>query len=144
MRYNRLKSLICLVAVVAVLVGIGVIRAQEEQDPAAVPAQIPADAKAVKNPQEATPQSVASGKQIYSSQCVMCHAETGDGKGALAARFKYQMPDFTSSEFQSDWTDGALFYVLTEGHGKMTGEGERLPDGTRWNLVNYVRTLAKN
>ena len=143
MRYNRLKSLICLVAVVALLVGIGVIWAQEE-DAAAVPADIPADALAVKNPQEATPQSVANGKQIFSSQCVMCHGETGDGKGALAARFEYQMPDFTSSVAQSNWTDGGLFYILTNGHGKMTGEGERLPEGTRWNLVNYVRTLAKN
>ena len=85
MRCNTLRSLFCLAAVVALFVGIGAIWAQEEHDPAVVPADIPDDAKAVKNPQEATPQSVANGKQIFSSQCVMCHGATGDGKGALAA-----------------------------------------------------------
>jgi mono/diheme cytochrome c family protein len=144
MRCNTLKFLFCLAAVVALLVGIGAIWAQEEHDPAAVPPEIPADAKAMKNPREATPQSIANGKQIYTSQCEMCHGATGDGKGALASRFKYSMPDFTSAEVQTNWTDGALFYVLTNGHGKMTGEGERLEAETRWDLVNYVRALGKS
>jgi mono/diheme cytochrome c family protein len=129
---------------VALIVGIGVIWAQTESDAAAVPADIPDEARAVKNPREATPQSIANGKQIFSSQCVMCHGETGDGKGALAARFKYKMPDFTSAEVQNNWTDGALFYVLSKGHGKMSGEGERLGAETRWDLVNYVRSLGKS
>jgi len=144
MRFNSLKILFCLAAVVALFVGIGAIRAQEEHDPEAVPAEIPAEAKAVKNPREATPQSIAGGKQIFSSQCAMCHGATGDGKGALASRFNYNMPDFTSAEAQSNWTDGELFYVLTNGHGKMKGEGDRLGPEIRWDLVNYVRTLGKS
>ena len=48
MRCNTLKFLFCLAAVVALLVGIGAIWAQEEHDPAAVPPEIPADAKAMK------------------------------------------------------------------------------------------------
>jgi mono/diheme cytochrome c family protein len=144
MRCNTLKILFCLAAAVALTVGIGAIRAQDEPDPATVPADIPADAKAVKNPREATPQSIAGGKQIFTSQCVMCHGATGDGKGDLAGRFNYTMPDFTSAEVQGNWTDGALFYVLTHGHGKMTGEGDRLEEETRWDLVNYVRTLGKS
>ena len=144
MRFNALRSLFCLVAIVGLSVGVGVIRAQQNQDPAAVPADIPADAKARKNPREATPQSIASGKQIFTSQCVMCHGAAGDGKGDLATKFKYNMPDFTSAELQDNWTDGGLFYVLTNGHGKMTGEGDRLVEDTRWDLVNYVRSLGKN
>ena len=144
MRCNALKSLFCLVAVVALFVGIGAIWAQEEHDPATVPADIPADAKAQKNPHEATPQSIAGGKQIFTSQCVMCHGATGDGKGDLAGKFKYKMPDFTSAEVQANWSDGALYYVLTNGHGKMTGEGDRLTEETRWDLVNYVRSLGKS
>jgi len=54
------------------------------------------------------------------------------------------MPDFTSAQIQTDWTDGALFYVLTHGHGKMSGEGDRLEDETRWDLVNYVRSLGES
>jgi mono/diheme cytochrome c family protein len=131
------------VAAVVVSVGISAVWAQSEPDPAAVPSDIPKDARAVKNPREATPESIANGKQIYASQCVMCHGATGDGKGTLATRFNYKMPDFTSAEVQSEWTDGSMFYVLTNGHGKMSGEGERLGENTRWDLVNYVRSLGK-
>jgi mono/diheme cytochrome c family protein len=141
---NSSNSLICVVAIIALLAGIGVLWAAGEQDPADVPAEIPADAQKLKNPHEATPQSISNGKQIYSSQCVMCHGTSGDGKGDLAERFKYKMPDFTNSEAQGAWTDGALFYVLTHGHGKMSGEGERLEAETRWDLVNYVRSLGKS
>jgi len=144
MRCNSLKSLICLAVSVALIVGIGVVWAEGEKDAAAVPADIPADAKKLKNPREATPQSVSKGKQIYASQCAMCHGTTGDGKGDLAERFEYEMPDFTSSQVQADWTDGAWFYVLTHGHGKMSGEGDRLEEETRWDLVNYVRSLGKS
>lgn len=144
MRCNSLRSLICLAAIVALFAGIGVLWAEGEEDVAVVPSDIPADAKKLKNPREATPQSISKGKQIYASQCVMCHGATGDGKGDLAERFEYNMPDFTSSEVQGAWTDGALFYVLTHGHGKMSGEGDRLEAETRWDLVNYVRSLGKS
>jgi len=144
MRCSSLKSLICVAAIAALLAGIGVLWAAEEQDAAALPPEIPADAKKLENPQEATPQSISNGKQIYGSQCVMCHGATGDGKGDLAERFKYKIPDFTSAEVQGAWTDGAFFYVLTHGHGKMTGEGDRLEAETRWDLVNYVRSLGKS
>jgi hypothetical protein len=37
-------------------------------------------------------------------------------------------------------TDGELFYIITNGRGKMTGgEGDRTKEMTRWNPVNLVR-----
>jgi len=104
---------------------------------------VPEEAKQIKNPQEATPQSVANGKQIYSSQCTMCHGAKGDGKGDLATRFGYAMPDFSDPAVQKTTTDGELYWVVTNGHGKMSGEGQRLNEKTRWDLVNYLRTLAQ-
>jgi mono/diheme cytochrome c family protein len=42
-----------------------------------------------------------------------------------------------------DRTDGELFYVIKTGKGDMPPEGSRMkPDGL-WDLVNYVRSLAK-
>ena len=39
--------------------------------------------------------------------------------------------------------DGDLFYVLTNGHGDMPGEGEdRLSEKVRWNMILYLRSLA--
>jgi mono/diheme cytochrome c family protein len=39
--------------------------------------------------------------------------------------------------------DGELFYVIKNGKGKMPGEGDRAKDDDIWNLVIYVRGLAK-
>ena len=116
--------------------------AAETPDQAAQIPEIPAEAKTIKNPAEATPESIANGKQIYTSQCAMCHGVSGDGKGDLAIRFKYAMADFRTAAAQSARTDGEWFHVLTHGHGKMSGEGDRLSQKVRWDLVNYLRSLG--
>jgi mono/diheme cytochrome c family protein len=113
--------------------------AEGEQTPTAdVPLEIPKDWKEHRNPRPADEQSVSNGKTLFSSQCVMCHGASGDGSGALAARLKFKMPDFTEPNKRAD---GELFYILTHGHGKMPGEGDRLSDETKWDLVNYIRSL---
>jgi hypothetical protein len=39
-------------------------------------------------------------------------------------------------------TDGELFYIITNGRGKMEGgEADRTKDEVRWNLVNLVRSF---
>ena len=107
-----------------------------------VPRKIPAEAKRVRNPVPLSDAAVKEGQLIYSSQCTMCHGSSGDGKGELVERFGYVTPDFTDGEFQQAKTDGELYYVLTHGHGKMRGQGGRLSDTTRWNLVHYIRALG--
>ena len=39
-------------------------------------------------------------------------------------------------------TDGELFYIIRNGKRDMPPEGERVKTEI-WNLVNYVRSLAK-
>jgi mono/diheme cytochrome c family protein len=143
MHRRILIAVVCLAVASAALLGVGGLWAQaDEKSAAEVPAKIPDEEKRRKNPQEATPQSIANGKQIFSSQCAMCHGATGDGKGDLAARIGYKMADFTDPKAQAARTDGEYFYILTHGRGKMSGEGERLSEAIRWNLVNYIRTLV--
>ena len=107
-----------------------------------VTAVVPEQARKRPNPQEATTLSLAKGKQIFASQCTMCHGASGDGKGDLVERLQLTMPNFTDPEHQNKRTDGELFYILTHGHGRMRGEGERLDDATKWNLVNFIRSLS--
>jgi len=143
MHRRVLIPVVCLAVASAALLGVGVFWAQaEEKSAAEVPAKIPDEEKRRENPQEATPQSIANGKQIFSSQCAMCHGATGDGKGDLAERIGYKMPDFADPNAQAARTDGEYFYIVTHGHAKMSGEGERLSEAIRWNLVNYIRSLA--
>jgi len=94
------------------------------------------------NPVKSTSASIADGKHLYDSQCAMCHGADGDGKGDLAADMKLKLRDLRDPEALKDSTDGELFYILTKGKGDMPGEEDRLSETQRWNLVNYMRSLA--
>jgi len=109
-----------------------------------VPEPIPEEAKRIKNPTTPTAESIENGKMWFSSQCTMCHGKNGDGTGDLVERLQLPMPDFTDAAQQRQWTDGEMFYVLTHGHGRMPDQKDRFKDEIKWNLVNYIRTLAKS
>jgi mono/diheme cytochrome c family protein len=115
---------------------------QETQ--AAAPAPIPAEDAAKKNPAKPTPAGIAEAKKLYGYHCAMCHGKAGDGKGDLAADMKLELKDWRNPESLAKMTDGELFYVITNGRGKMAGgEGDRTREELRWNLVNVVRAFAK-
>jgi hypothetical protein len=74
----------------------------------------------------------------------MCHGKDGDGKDDLAADMKLQLKDWKDPNSLAKMTDGELFYIVTNGRGKMTGgEGDLAKEEVRWNLVNVVRAFAK-
>jgi mono/diheme cytochrome c family protein len=119
--------------------------AQQSQDAprTAVPesSTVPAAAKNLANPVKPTPESIAQGKKYYGYDCAMCHGKNGDGKGEIDTGDK--LPDFTNSAALKDKTDGELFYELKNGKGNMPLERVRVTPNELWNLVNYVRSLAK-
>jgi mono/diheme cytochrome c family protein len=126
-----------------VLSGVCVLWAQDKQAPAA-DAPIPAGDVAKKNPVKSTPEGIAAAKKLYGYDCAMCHGKDGDGKGDLADQMKLTLKDWRDPGSLSKMTDGELFYIITNGRGKMIGgEGDRTKEEMRWNLVSYVRTFAK-
>src|SRR5579859_2285030 len=96
-----------------------------------------------KNPVKPTPEGLAAARKVYSYDCEMCHGAKGDGKGDVVESMKLTMPDFREPATLAGKTDGELFYIITKGKGKMMGEGDRVPQTMRWNLVNLVRTYSK-
>jgi len=114
---------------------------QEAQE-AAKP--IPPEDAAKKNPVKPTPEGLAAAKKLFGYHCSMCHGVQGDGKGDLATDMKLKLNDWRDPSTLAKMTDGELFYIITNGRGKMTGgEGDRTSEEVRWNLVNYVRSFAK-
>jgi mono/diheme cytochrome c family protein len=95
------------------------------------------------NPAKPTEPALAAAKKYYSSQCAMCHGKEGDGKGDLAEQMQLKMPDYRKPETLAKFSDGELFYILTNGMGKMPGEGERTEDEKKWQVINYLRSLSK-
>jgi mono/diheme cytochrome c family protein len=115
------------------------------QQPAAGAAQagIPADAAKMVNPVKPTSESQAHAKKVYGYDCAMCHGENGNGKGDLVADLKLTLKDYTDPAALKDLSDGEIFYIIKNGKGQMTGEGERAKADDIWNMVIYVRSLSK-
>jgi mono/diheme cytochrome c family protein len=105
--------------------------------------KITPDDIAKKNPVAATPEGLADARKFYGYSCAMCHGKAGDGKGDLAEDMKLTLHDWRDASSIEKVTDGELFYIITNGKGKMPGEGDRSPEKQRWNLVNLVRAFAK-
>jgi mono/diheme cytochrome c family protein len=127
------------------------VSAQEESKPAATAAattsaaefKIPPDAVKAPNPIKPTPASLAQGKKMYGFDCALCHGKDGDGKGDLAGDMNLKLADYRDPAALKDMTDGEMFYIIKNGKGQMTGEVDRIKPEEIWNLVNYVRSLAK-
>jgi mono/diheme cytochrome c family protein len=138
-----MRIVLCLAALVAIS---GLSVAAQDQKPAAPAAEskMPPEAAKVPNSVKPTAASLAAGKKIYGYDCAMCHGKDGDGKGDLAADMKVKLLDYTDPAALKDKTDGELFYIIKNGKGEMTGEGDRLKPDEMWNLVNYVRSFSKN
>jgi mono/diheme cytochrome c family protein len=120
--------------------------AQEAKSPekaAASDFKVPPEIAKASNPVKATPESIAQGKKKFSIDCAMCHGKSGDGKGDLAIDMNLKIPDYHDPATLKDKTDGELFYIIEKGKGDMPAEGDRAKKDDIWNLVNYIRSLAK-
>jgi mono/diheme cytochrome c family protein len=102
----------------------------------------PAAAEAVTNPVAPTPAALAATKTLYIANCGPCHGEKGKGDGAAAAGLNPKPADHTSVAVQSQ-TDGVIFWKMSEGRAPMPGYKKIFSDQQRWELVNFIRTLAK-
>jgi mono/diheme cytochrome c family protein len=103
------------------------------------------DAAQIKNPVAASPDSLAAGKAVYQRYCATCHGL--NGAGGSGSDISPPAPDLTDTEWKHGSTDGEIFSVIKNGvppELNMEPWGDRIKDPDIWNVVNYVRSLAKN
>jgi len=94
------------------------------------------------NPVPADAVSVARGAQLFAIHCVMCHGDKGEGNGQLAALLANKPANLTLPITQTKG-DGALFFTISNGvAGRMPALNENLTVRERWDVVNFLRTLA--
>ena len=102
------------------------------------------EAAKVKNPVAATPESVAAGKQIFQKTCSPCHgitAEGGPGNDLIPPA-----PDLTDDQWDHGSTDGEVFDNIKNGVQpdlNMIPWKDQLKDPDIWNVVNYLKSIAK-
>jgi mono/diheme cytochrome c family protein len=117
-------------------------RMTKAQGNATTPWEAPEDATKVENPVKATPNGLKQAAQMYQENCVPCHGKTGAGDGPAATSLTPKPANFTDAKLMSKATDGELFWKMSNGRGPMPAWKDQLSDTQRWQLVNYLRTLA--
>lgn len=128
------------------LASFGVSRAKQgttQEKPSATEPKLTPEDAAKKNPFPPTPEGLAEVRKLFGYNCAMCHGKTGDGKGDLAADMKLELKDWRDPASLEKMTDGEMFWIISNGKGKMPGEGDRSKERIRWNFVNLVRSFAK-
>jgi mono/diheme cytochrome c family protein len=94
------------------------------------------------NPMPGDEASIVRGQELFALHCQMCHGQTGEGTGPIAAfLIKFKPANLTAEVAQSK-SDGSMFMTITNGlDGRMPPLNENLTVSERWDVVNYVRTL---
>ena len=102
------------------------------------------EAAKIQNPVASSPESISAGTGTFRRYCANCHginAEGGSGNDLIPPA-----PDLTDKEWNHGATDGEIFDTIKNGvppELNMAPWGDQLKDQDIWNVVNYLRSLAK-
>jgi mono/diheme cytochrome c family protein len=96
------------------------------------------------NPIAPNSESIVAGQMIFTATCAPCHGTTGKGDGPIGMALNPRPADLTQHAIPGIHTDSQLFEWITNGFpgSRMPAFKSTLSDTDRWNLVNYIRTLA--
>lgn len=95
----------------------------------------------LKNPYEGDEGVVKEGKALYDRFCIHCHGAKGMGDGKVGAVFM-GVTTYTSATVK-DKGAGHIFWVITNGKGRMGAHGSQISVDDRWKIVSYVKTLQQ-
>lgn len=112
-------------------------------------AKAPDDFLTKTNPLSSSAGAIKAGKELFLKTaqpvaCVMCHGEQGDGKGLMGAALVPPPRNFTCGTMMRDISDGQLFWIIKNGSpGTGMMSFASLPDEQVWQLIHYIRSLAR-
>jgi cytochrome c5 len=98
---------------------------------------VPEDKKSKLSNFEFTDEVRASGEDIFSTNCALCHGQPGKNN------FVPLVPppgDPASTKFQAN-TDGEFFYRINEGRGAMPSFKNILTNDQVWSVISYIRSF---
>jgi mono/diheme cytochrome c family protein len=91
------------------------------------------------DPRTVNAESLARGKVLYETFCLVCHGASGKGDGPLVP--KIPNPPAYSSERVRAFPPGRIYHVMTLGTGNMPSYASQISAEERWLIVHYVQTL---
>lgn len=101
-------------------------------------------------PPKVTPELLAKGKVAYTTNCVVCHGDKGDGKGVAGAAMNPAPRDLTVTDLKvgKHYKQGGkaeeMFKTVTTGlpGTAMVGYAS-IPEQDRWALVYYIQNSLR-
>jgi mono/diheme cytochrome c family protein len=139
---TRLSPRLKLQGILMALLGPALAALSDEQAGSKEKWTAPAAEARKKNPVAVNESSLGAGQKIYLKRCLACHGKTGNGDGPDAVDLGIH-PAKLSDAVVREETDGELFWKITVGKKPMPNYGTRLSPTDRWNVINYLRTLAR-
>ena len=129
----------CLVALLALGLGmsfaVGTVAGQSTKKVVDPNWPVPEKAARQKNPLASKPESADGGRKLFARMCVSCHGDELHGQS-------HDAPDLHTEAVQGE-SDGALFWRISNGNSrKGMPSFSGLPEGQRWQLVMYIRSLV--
>lgn len=85
--------------------------------------------------------SLARGKWVYETYCLVCHGTRGEGDGPVIGARRFPNPANLQADHARNLADGALYNILTMGQGLMPTYALQVRPLDRWRVIQYVREL---
>jgi mono/diheme cytochrome c family protein len=102
----------------------------------------PDSASKKKNPLAGIVKASQKTKELYGQDCAPCHGNSGKGDGPTADMLEPKPANLISKTVQKQ-SDGALFWKISTGKKDMPSFKKTLSEKQRWEIINYVRSLAR-
>ena len=121
--------------------------AERHMMPPRVPSEKLAEARALTNPVQDSPEITERGKALYNGKgaCFNCHGTSGRGDGPAAAALDPSPRNFHHHGFWRHRTEGEIFWVIKHGSPgtAMISFGSQLTDEEIWTVIRYLRTFDR-
>jgi len=103
------------------------------------------DIAKIEKPWVETPELVAYGKKVYTTNCAVCHGAEGKGDGAAGAALNPKPRNLV----EGGWKQGggliSQYKTLITGiPGGSMASFKHLPKGDRWALVHFIHSITND
>lgn len=89
-----------------------------------------------------TPDLIKKGKAAYTTNCMTCHGEKGDGKGPAGVALKPAPRNFAKDPFKKGDKTEQIVETITKGlPGTTMVPYGHLPEADRWAIAHYIQTF---
>ncbi len=92
------------------------------------------------NPIAISPESLARGREMYDTHCIVCHGAQGRGNGPVGQKFVPQPMELNLDYVQLQ-PDGQLYYTISHGSLAMPFYRQAIATQDRWHLVNFIKEV---